>query len=69
MKENKSTSSNHLLALGSRIMCELNDIKRTPESAAKELNVEVEELKSIIEGKSTEEKANQLINRMGEVSP
>ena len=69
MKKSRQGRQNHLQALGSRIMCELNDIKRTPESAAKELNVKVEELKSIIDGKSTEEKANQLIDRMGEVYP
>ena len=31
----------YLQAIGSRIMCELNDLKRTPESAAKELSIHI----------------------------
>ena len=58
-----------LQAIGSRIMCELNDLKRTPESAAKELNVPIQELLKIIKGVSTEEQAFQLINRMGQIYP
>ena len=58
-----------LQAIGSRIMCELNDLKRTPESAAKELNVPIKELHKIIKGFSTEEQAFQLINRMGQIYP
>jgi len=38
--------------IGSRIRSELNDLKRTPESAAFELNFEVSELNKILEEKS-----------------
>ena len=58
-----------LQAIGSRIMCELNDLKRTPESAAKELSVPIKELHRIIKGCSTEEEALRLINRMGQIYP
>ena len=58
-----------LQAIGSRIICELNDLKRTPKSAAKELNVPIKELHKIIKGCSTEEQAFRLINRMGQIYP
>ena len=75
--KNKSTYPNrfnnhkptYLESVGSRIMCELNDLKRTPKSAAKELKISYEELKKIINGKSSEENAFSLINKMGEVYP
>ena len=58
-----------LQSVGSRIMCELNDLKRAPKSAAKELKIPIEELDKIINGESSEEKAFQLINKMGEIYP
>jgi hypothetical protein len=65
-----SLSKNTFLqAIGSRIICELNDLKRTPESAAKELNIPIKELHKILKGVSTEEQAFQLINRMGQIYP
>ena len=36
-----------------RIRSELNDLKRTPESAAFELNFEISELNKILDGKSS----------------
>ena len=62
MKENTKKNTvrpferiNHtfLQAIGSRIMCELNDLKRTLESATKELSVPIKELHRIIKGCST----------------
>ena len=38
----------YLQKLGSRIMCEINDLKRTSETAAEELNVPIKELDKII---------------------
>ena len=56
-----------LQAIGSRIMCELNDLKRTPESAAKELNVPIKELhRDNKRPAPAEEQAFRLINRMGQ---
>ena len=78
MKENTKKNPVHsferikhtfLQAIGSRIMCELNDLKRTPESAAKELNIPIKELNKVIKGCSTEEQAFRLINRMGQIYP
>ena len=69
MRPLKEINHTFLQAMGSRIICELNDLKRTPESAAKELNVPIKELDRIIKGLSSEDKAFQLINRMGQVYP
>ena len=55
--------------IGSRIRSELNDLKRTPESAANELNFDLTELKLILDGKSSKAQINFLIERMGEVYP
>jgi len=55
--------------IGSRIRSELNDLKRTPESAAFELNFEISELKKILEGKSSKKEINRLINKMGDFYP
>ncbi|MDG2396835.1 MAG: hypothetical protein P8M03_04210 [Flavobacteriaceae bacterium] len=55
--------------IGSRIRSELNDLKRTPESAAFELNFEVSELNKILEGKSSKKEINTLINKMGDFYP
>lgn len=58
-----------LRSIGSRIICELNDLKRTPESAAKELNIPIKELHRILKGVCSEEQAFELVNRMGKIYP
>lgn len=55
--------------VGSRIRSELNDLKRTPESAAFELNFDESELKKILDGRSSRKEINRLINKMGDVYP
>ena len=50
-------------------MCELNDLKRTPATASKELNISPQQLDKIINGLSSEEKGFQVINKMGEIYP
>ena len=52
--------------IGSRIRSELNDLKRTPESAAFELNFEISELNKILDGTSSKKEINALINKMGD---
>ena len=48
---------------------ELNDLKRTPESAAFELNFEISELNKILDGTSSKKEINALINKMGDFYP
>ncbi len=59
----------YLKAVGSRIRCELNDLKRTTESAAKELEVPLKDLKDIIEGKKDEETTFRFIDRLSDFYP
>ncbi len=61
--------NSYLKCLGSRILCELNDLKRTPESAAIELGYSIDELKLVLSGESTEQKAHDLIRKMGQQYP
>ncbi len=60
---------NYLKSLGSRILCELNDLKRTPETAASELGYSVSDVTSIINGESSEEEGLSFINKMGHAYP
>jgi len=59
----------YLKMLGSRILCELNDLKRNPAAASVELDIPEEQINSIINGLATEEQAYELINKMGQVYP
>ena len=59
----------YLNSIGTRILCELNDLKRTMQTAAHELGYEFNELQNIINGYSTEQKTLELINKMGKVYP
>ena len=68
-QSNESLKSPYLQAIGSRILSELNDLKRTVGAAAKDLDIPICELHNIIKGKSTEAAANQLISKMGQVYP
>ena len=60
---------NYFKLIGSRIRSELNDLKRTPESAAFELNFEISELNKILDGTSSKKEINALINKMGDLYP
>ncbi len=50
MLESKSTANESRIRSGSNFLGILNDIKRRPEDAAKELDVSIELIKSIIDG-------------------
>ena len=64
-----SNKKKYFKLIGSRIRSELNDLKRTPESAAYELNFEISELNKILEGTSSKKEINALINKMGDIYP
>ena len=57
----------HLIKSGKNFLGILNDIKRRPEDAANELNIPLDEIKSIIEGK--QEITSELINKAIEIWP
>ena len=59
----------YLSSVGARILCELNDLKRTVQTAALELGYEFNDLQNIINGYSTEQQTLDLINKMGKTYP
>ena len=54
----------HLKLMGARIRSELNDIKRTPEAAAEELEFSAGKIHKIIEGNCSFEDIHKLIDKM-----
>ena len=62
-------TADYLKALGSRIMCELNDLKRTPEAAANDLGYDLPILNDILAGRASKDTAFGLIDRMGDKYP
>ena len=56
-------------ALGARILAVANDLKRTSDSLAKELNFSLETVNSVISGESDEKTAHELIYAMVEKYP
>ena len=68
MAKTGNDHDNYLKSLGSRILCELNDLKRTPETAAVELGYSLDAVTSILDGTSSEEESFGFINKMGQVS-
>jgi len=61
--------NSYLKSIGTRILCELNDLKRTPETAAKELGLSIDKLKLILNGCASEKDSYDLIRKMGQVYP
>ena len=59
----------NLKIMGARLLSELNDLKRTPDSAAGELGFERSFVQSVIDGTGTRDDALTFISRMGEVYP
>src|SRR5690606_34460652 len=59
----------YLQQLGSRILSEANDLKRTPEALAVELNVSPETVREVIEGRAERETAVSIVRRMAEIYP
>jgi len=58
-----------MIKLASRIRCELNDLKRTPESAATDLGFSVEHVYRILKGLASREQYYDFIGQMGKVYP
>lgn len=69
MAKTGNDHDNYLKSLGSRILCELNDLKRTPETAAVELGYSLDAVISILDGTSSEKESFGFINKMGQVYP
>ena len=63
------TKKEHIKLIGARIKSELNDLKRTPESAAKELEIDQKIINNIIEGNCEIKDVYMLINKMGSFYP
>jgi len=59
----------YLKSIGARVLCELNDLKRTIETAAQELGYQLDNLKNILKGNCTEKEILDLINKMGQTYP
>ena len=55
--------------LGSRILSEANDLKRTVEALSSDINVSIDKLKNIISGKSSIEDIYDVIKKMGAIYP
>ena len=58
-----------LKQLGARILCEANDLKRTPDALAKEMGLELNFVNSIIAGKQNLEQVRNFIWTMAEIYP
>ncbi|MAG47671.1 hypothetical protein CL617_03620 [archaeon] len=54
-----------LKLVGSRILSELNDLKRTPEACATEVGMDAGKLNSILSGDCKKEETYELINKIG----
>ncbi|MFQ5953481.1 MAG: hypothetical protein ACE5JZ_00280 [Kiloniellales bacterium] len=59
----------HLQALGARILSEANDLKRTPEALARELNRDPATVRRVIAGEADEATARSLLTAMAEAYP
>ena len=60
----QSSEALHLKALGARILNEANDLKRTPEALAAELEIEVSLVHRVIEGRATLAASLDLLHAM-----
>ena len=59
----------NLKMLGARILGEINDLKRTPEALAKELNWDLHDVQSVISGRASEVLSEKLIKAMTSFYP
>ena len=64
-----SAHATYLKKLGKRILSEANDLKRTPEALANDLNYDFNLVQSIIDGNSSVDVAQGFIARMCDVYP
>lgn len=67
MKEKSVT--NYCKALGSKILGEANDLKRTPEALANELGISIKEIEKVINGESGIETALDIMKKMADKYP
>ena len=65
--EKSNLISTHLIKVGRNFLGILNDLKRRPEDAAIELNISLEEIQSVIEGKI--ELSSDIIDRAAKIWP
>ena len=54
--------------MGSRILSEANDLKRTPEALADELGIDEEKLTRILKGEGALSEIHEIIEKMGEIT-
>ena len=59
----------YLKLLGSRILSELNDLKRTVESASSELDLTVTKLQAAVEGQLTTQEVMEILFKLGQTYP
>ncbi|HIL96466.1 MAG TPA: hypothetical protein EYG51_11170 [Pseudomonadales bacterium] len=64
-----SNESKYLRQLGARILCEANDLKRTPEALASELGVDLDFVTGVIEGNQEFSSVRDFIWKMAEFYP
>jgi uncharacterized RmlC-like cupin family protein len=62
-------SKEHLKKIGSRIFSEANDLKRTPETLAKDLGMKPQDVQNILDGERPIEDTYSLVARMGSTYP
>ena len=65
----QDSKARHLQALGARILSEANDLKRTPEALARELNRDPATVRRVIAGEADAETARSLLAAMAETYP
>ncbi|NQU61386.1 MAG: hypothetical protein HQ512_09665 [Rhodospirillales bacterium] len=66
---NETRDKRHLAALGSRIFSEANDLKRTPEALAEEIEFDIDTIHAAIDGRSPVETAEAIIRAMADKYP
>ncbi len=64
MKTNK-----YLKAMGARILSEANDLKRTIEAMADDLNVEYEYLQNVVDGKCKKKDTFKILKKIEKIYP
>ncbi len=65
----KTDASGYLKQLGARILSEANDLKRTPETLAEDLDLDFSIIQSVLDGAADEETARAVLFRMAERYP
>lgn len=66
---NETSKQNHLRNLGARIFSEANDLKRTPEALAAEIDVDPDTIRAVIEGRASADAAHAVVHAMTDAYP